>query len=162
MRFDEFWDDDDSPTSVATADQPLLPDGTHNGKIVVAEIKDLKFKQSDRNPEGKTLVVKVAVKGYQLVEDLIPVTMRGLIEAVCRAAGVESPRKGEDWDESVLKGQTASIETTLCQAPSGREYVRLKWLPGVKPLPKDKKAKAAPPKATPAPAFTEDADDIPF
>lgn len=164
--FGDFWpEDDQGETVTATGEQPMLPDGKHIGKIVVAEVKDLEFKQSDTNPSGKTFAVKVAVNGYQLVEDLIPITMRGVIQAVYRSAGIDPPTKGESFEAACarLRGQTAPIESTLATAKSGREYIRIKWLPGVKPLPPSARTetRAKPKAAKPAPV-DEAPDDIPF
>lgn len=162
--FGDFWNDDDGQTATATGEQPMLPDGKHVGKIVVAEVKDLLFKVSDRNPQGTTLAVKVAVNGYQLVEDLIPINMRGVVEAVYRSAGIEPPTKGESFVAACdrLKGQTAPIETTLASAKSGREYVRIKWLPGIKPLPAAMKAETRTRAKAAKVADTLPEDDIPF
>jgi hypothetical protein len=166
--FGDFWDDDTAAElgQTATAEQPMLPDGKHVGKIVVAEVKDLAFKTSDRNPKGTTLVVKVAVNGYQLVEDLIPIQMRGVIGSVCQAAGIDAPTKGESFEAFCgrLKGQTAPFESTLAQAKSGREYIRVKWLKGVPAaLPAAKAETRAKPKAAkPAKPADDAPDDIPF
>lgn len=162
--FGDFWTDDEGQGQAVTAtgEQPMLPDGKHVGKIVVAEVKNLAFKTSDRNPKGTTLAVKVAVNGYQLAEDLIPITMQGLVEAVYRSAGIDPPTKGESFESACdrLKGQTAPIETTLEVAKkSGRDYVRIKWLPGVKPLPASAKAET---RARKPRVETTDPDDIPF
>lgn len=163
--FGDFWSDDDQGETVtATGEQPMLPDGKHVGKIVVAEVKDLSFKSSDTNPKGTTFAVKLAVNGYQLVEDLVPIYMRGVIQAIYRSAGIDPPTKGESFEAACarLKGQTAPIESTLAVAQSGREYIRLKWLPGVKPLPASMKTETrAKPKAKPAPV-DQAPDDIPF
>lgn len=169
--FGDWWDDDQGgETATQTGEQPMLPDGKHVGKIVVAEVRDIAFKTSDRNPKGKTLSLKVAVNGYQLAEDLIPVQMKGVIGGVCLSAGIEAPTKGETFEAfcSRLKGQTAPIETTHVVAPSGREYIRVKWLPGVKPAPASRKAEtrgSTPPaakSAKPATPIDEAPDDIPF
>ena len=168
--FDDWWGDDAAaePGAVATGDRPMLPDGEHVGKIVVAEVKNLDFKVSDSNPTGKSLVVKIAVNGYQLAEDIVPVQLRGVIEAICRSAGIERPAKGETHAAFCerLRGQSAPVDATHVIAPSGREYVRLKWLPGVKPLPAALKAETrTAPKAKPAkaaPPADEFPDDIPF
>ena len=161
--FGDVWpDDDQAATATESGDQPMLPDGNHVAKIVVAEVKDLAFKVTDRNPKGTTFAVKAAVNGYQLVEDLIPIGMRGVIEAVYRSAGIDPPTKSESFESACnrLKGQTAPIESTLAAAKSGREYVRVKWLQGVKPLPAAMKKET---RAKPKPAPVDEApDDIPF
>jgi len=161
MRFDEWWGDDDTPVG----DYPKLPDGRHSGEIVVAEFRDLKFKVSDRNPIGKSLVVKVQVPKYERVETIVPVQYRGLIEAICRAARVATPVKGEDWDETTLIGQQVQIETVLGIGKTGREFVRVdQWHPAPEPLPEAvKKAPARTPAAkVEAAGQGGSADDIPF
>ena len=167
--FGDFWDDDleaQADTATATGDQPMLPDREHVGKIVVAEVKDLSFKVSDRNPTGRTLAVKVAVNGYQLVEDLVPIHMRGVIGAICRSAGIDPPAKSETFPAFCdrLKGKTAPIESALAVSAKGREYIRITWLKGVEPLPAHMKAekRTANPKAKPEPVVDQAPDDIPF
>ncbi len=163
--FGEWWEQEAETQQEATpaADLPMLPDGKHVGKIVVAEVKDLGFKVSERNPTGKSLVVKVAVHGYRLAEDIVPVQMRGIIEGICRSAGIHAPEKGEAFPAFCerLKGQTAPIETTQAAAASGREYVRVKWLAGTKPLPKEIEKRTTP-RPKPAAAVDLAPDDIPF
>lgn len=160
--FGDFWPEDlEADTATATGEQPFVPDGKHVGKIVVAEVKDLSFKVSDANKNGTTFVVKAAVNGYKLVEDLVPIQMRGIIQSIYRSAGIEPPTKGESFDAACdrLKGQTAPIETTLAVAKSGREYIRIKWLPGLKPLPASvqKETRVRKPRVE-----TNAPDDIPF
>jgi hypothetical protein len=160
--FGDWWEDQE-PEATPAGEQPLLADGKHNGRIVVAEVKDLAFKASDRNPAGKSLVVKVAVPGYAMAEDIVPVQFRGVIQAICRSVGQEPPAKGETFDDFTarLKGQSGPIESTLAVSGKGREYVRLKWLPGLPPAqePAEPKAKVKP-KAEPKPDLHP--DDIPF
>lgn len=166
MRFDDFWpaDDDDQP---AGEDLELIPDGRHKVLITRARVRDIPFKQSENNPQGTTLAVEVLLNGYQVAEDLIPVTFRGLIRAVCQAANVMPPRRGVDWEPSVLDGQHAQVEATRRIAKSGREYVTLKWIAlptsDFVDSPKVEKATASPgaPRRRPAAARTE-GDDIPF
>lgn len=166
--FGDFWDEDiegGDEAATATADEPMLPDGRHVGKITFAAVKDLSFKASDRNPTGKSLVVTLRVNGYQVVEDIVPIYMRGVIGAICRSAGIDPPAKGETFPAFCdrLKGQTAPIESALTIAKSGKEYVRITWLKGVEPLPAHMKAekRTAKPKAKPEPV-DEAPDDIPF
>lgn len=165
MRFDEWWDDEDGEPT-ATADLPKAPDGRHAGEIVEAKIKDLKFKVSDRNRAGTSLVVKVDLGKYQPVEAIVPVQYRGLIEAICRSARTPVPVRGEEWHADVLVGCQVQVDTVLGVAKSGNEYIRIdKWHAGPEPLPAAV-AKSAPAR-TPA-AKVEAAgqggspDDIPF
>lgn len=165
IRFDEFWDDDAGPATV-TDDLPKAPDGRHGGEIVEAKIKDLKFKESDRNRKGTSLVVTVDLGKYQPVEAIVPVQYRGLVEAICRAASIEVPAKSETWQPDVLVGRQVQIETVLGVAKSGNEYIRIeKWHPGPERLP----AAAAKPAPARTPAGKVEAagqggadDDIPF
>lgn len=164
MNFDDLWNWDDKPA--ATVDHghtQLLPDGTHTGDIVKAEFKNLKFKVTDTNPSGTCLSVIWEKPLFYPVESLVPADWRGLLEAICRAAGVEPPRRGEDWDEKVLVGRVATIDVVNVVAASGKEYQRVtKWHPGPKPLPEAVKKRPA--ARTQAQKVTQelDADDIPF
>ena len=163
INFDSWWDDADSPPP--TGNLTMCPDGRHTGEIVKAKVKDLKFKTSDRNPAGTSLVVEVEVAGHHPVEAIVPVQFRGLIEAICRAARVETPPRGEEWDEQQLVGQVVTIETVLGVGKTGNEFVRIeRWHASAAPLPKAVKAQPA---RTPS-AKVEAAgqggaiDDIPF
>ena len=153
MRFDEFWTDEDKPEAAATDQQPLPADGRHSGTIKAAEIRDVKFRQSDKNPTGTSLVVKVAIKGCRWVEDIIPVHCRGAIEAVCRAARVPTSSGPAD-----LLDAEVQVETTLAVSKKGTEYVRLKWIAG----PDGVAPKPAKPARKPAAVQTLAEDDIPF
>ncbi len=160
--FDAFWTDEAKQASPVD-DKPFVPDGKHVGKIVVAEVKDLQFKQRERNKAGTSLVVKVAINGYRLVEEIVPVQLRGIIEGICRSVGQEPPAKGESFAAFCgrLLGQSGPLETTYGVAASGREYVNVKWLEGIKPLPKEVEKRTAKPQPKAA-AVDLAPDDIPF
>lgn len=170
MNFDNWWDWDMDPREGGGQQQHTqkLPDGRHTGDIIKAEVRDLKFKQTDTNPTGTCLVVTWSKDGFYPVESIAPLNWRGLIEAICRAANVAAPQRGEDWDEASLVGRTATIDVELVVAPSGKEYSRVtKWHASPqKALPAEPKKRA--PARTPAAKahadFKEhaDADDIPF
>lgn len=154
MRFDELWTDDDKPEAAAAEQAPLPPDGRHSGTIKVAQIKDVPFKVSEKNPTGRCLVVKVAIKGCRLVEDIIPTQYRGAIEAVCRAARVATSAGPDDLVDAEVQ-----VETTLAVSQKGTEYCRIKWIhgpPGIAPKPAPAQAHK------PAAAKNLAADDIPF
>jgi hypothetical protein len=160
MRFDEFWTDDESQAA-GGADAPFPADKRHSATIIGAQVKNLSFKQSDRNPDGRCLVLTVSVAGCRPVEEIIPVNLRGAIEAVLRSARLHATA-----DVAELVDKHVSVETTLRVAQSsGREYCSLKWLPGSDPLPVEIR-KAAP--RTPARRAAETfkasgtEDDIPF
>lgn len=160
MRFDAGWDDDGSDYGSSL---PLVPEGTHTGEIVDAVSKRLPFFKNDRNKNGDGLVVFVDVRGYRTMECPIPVTFRGKIEAVARAAGVPVPVRGEDWDEKQLIGRTVTVETIQAVSGKGTQYARVeRWHESPsKPLPPERKPAARTPlqKADAASATT---DDIPF
>lgn len=167
MRFDEFWTDDPSIDPKPKADLPLLPDGEHAGEIVTAKVKDLKFKIKPDNQRGTSLVLEVEVTGYQVVEAIIPVTLRWLVESVCRSASINIPVRGEDWDPEQLVGRQVRIDTVYGITGAGKEYVRVeKWIKGPAPLPAAVATKS-PPARTPAAKVEAagqggEADDIPF
>lgn len=169
MRFDDWWTWDDEPgEGAANSHTQKLPDGRHTGDIVKAEVKDLKFKQTDDNPTGTCLVVSWSKQGFYPVESIAPLNWRGLIEAICRAAGVAPPQRGEDWDEASLVGRVATIDVENVVAKSGTEYQRVtKWHASPqKPVApaEPKKRPARTPAAKAHAEFKERAseDDIPF
>lgn len=164
MRFDEWFDEALQASTTSTAHLPLCPDGRHGGEIVKAGFANKSFKQSLANPEGTSLVLQVAVSGCQHVEAIIPKELRGLMEAVCRAAGVPPPQRGEDWDEKQLLGKQVQIETVLGMSAKGTEYVRItKWHKGPTQAPaKPPAARSQTAKAHKEFTAHADADDIPF
>lgn len=162
-KFGEWWNVDGDDGSAPAVDLPWCPDGENVAKITKAEMKDLKFKQEDRNPTGRSLVVTLEVTGFRPVEAIASVTWRGLIEAICRSASVHVPDPNEEWDEQQLVGQFCRVETVQGVSAKGREYVRVeKWIAGRDPLPKA--IAKAPPRARAAAAkpTSSDPDDIPF
>lgn len=161
MKFGDWWSEEDEAEPVGQL--PLCQDGRHTGTIKAAEIKDLKFKVSDRNPSGTSLVVKVDVPKHQAVEAIVPVQFRGLIEAVCRAARVPTPDPNEHWDVTQLVGQVVVIETVFGIGKTGREYVRVdKWHAGPDPLPAAKAPARTPAAKVAAAGQGGSSDDIPF
>lgn len=159
MNFDRWWMDEDG-NGTATEDLAMVPDGEHVAKIAKAAFKDLSFKKNDQNEHGTSLVVVLEVTGYRPLEAIIPAHFRGMVEAVCRAASVATPKPGEDWDESCLVGQFCRISTVQGVGKTGREYVRIdKWIQGREPLPE---AVAKAPRAKPSKPVSADPDDIPF
>jgi hypothetical protein len=170
VNFDQWWDfdDDGSRPAVDHGHTQKIPNGRHTGDIVSAEIKDFKFKVTDTNPTGTCLVVTWSKTGFYPVESICPLNWRGLIEAICRAAGVAPPQRGEDWDEKALVGRVATVDVENVVAPSGKEYQRVtKWHAGAsKQLPAEpvKRAAARTPAAKAHADFKEhsDADDVPF
>ena len=175
MNFDQWWNWDEEPRGAVVdhGHTQKLPDGRHTGDIVSAKIENKKFKVTDDNPTGTCLVVTWSKQGYYPAESIVPLNWRGLIEAICRAAGVAPPQRGQEWDEKALVGRVATIDVENVQAPSGKEYQRVtKWHASPqKPLPP---AEKAPPPVNRSPARTPaakahaefkehaDADDIPF
>jgi hypothetical protein len=167
VRFDDFWSDDQAMDPAPSGDLPMCPDGEHAGEIVKAKMKDLKFMVKPENPRGTSLVLEIEVGQYRPVEAIVPAQMRWLIESVCRAAGLNVPTKGEDWDCETLIGRQVRIETVYGLAKSGREYVRVeKWMKGPEPLPLPVAAKAAPARTSAAKVEAAgqggSPDDIPF
>ena len=169
MNFDTWWNWDEEPRQTDTSHTQRLPDGTHTGDIVHAEIKDLSFKVTDDNASGTSLVVRWSRHGYYPVEAIAPVTWRGMIEAICRAAGVAPPQRGQEWDERSLIGQVATIDIENAVSKAGKEFQKVtRWHASPrKPVaaePAKKRAPARTPAAKANAEFKEraDADDIPF
>jgi hypothetical protein len=163
VNFDQWWDADDSPAPAG--DLTMCPDGRHTGEITKALFKDLKFKVSDQNRAGTSLVLEVQIPGHYPVEAIIPAQYRGLVEAVCRAARVDAPARGEDWDETQLVGQVVTIDTVLGVGKTGKEFIRIdKWHSGPPTVPKAVKATPARTSAAKVEAAGQGGspDDIPF
>lgn len=159
MKFDEFWTDEPEAAAPDKEFGPWPADGRHSGTIKVAEIKDLPFKVSDKNKTGKSLVVKVAIKGCRWVETIVPVHMRGLVEEILRSARVASSAGPDD-----LRDAEVQVETTLgVSNKSGREFCNVKFLPGppgIAPT-RAERSVAPPSKSSTKPQPAAD-DDIPF
>lgn len=162
-----FGEKDGQPSD--SVEQPMPPDGRHTGEIVKSVVRDVKFKVSDDNPSGTSLCVDVAIGQYRLVESIVPLQMRGLIEAICRSARVHLPDKNtspRDLAKS-LEGKTVSLETVHGIGKTGREYVRVeKWIRGADPLPQEVASRPPAARSQSAKAHKEvtehDPDAIPF
>lgn len=167
MKFDAGWDDDGQ--AAGGAPLPLVPDGRHTGEIIKAQGKRLKFMETEKNPDGSSLVVTVDIARYEPLEVITPSNFRGKIEAIARSAGVPIPVRGQEWDEQQLVGRTVTVETALAVSKKGTEYVRVeRWLESPqKPMP-DAVSKRPPARSQTQKAhreFTSNApatDDIPF
>lgn len=171
MIFDEWWDFDADSARCDNTHTQKLQDGRHTGDITAAAIANSKYQVSDANPNGTCLVVTWSKPGFYPVEAKAPVHWRGMIEAICRAAGVAPPRKGEDWDERSLVGRVATVDIETKESKAGNEYQRItRWhASATKSLPPAPSEPAKrPPKRTPTAKahaeFQERAgeDDIPF
>lgn len=160
MKFDRWWVEEEDDFAPA-ADLPQVPDGEHVAAIKKAVFKDLAFKRTEQNVDGTSLVVELEVTGYRPLEAIIPANFRGMVESVCRAASVASPKRGEDWDEKCLVGKFCRISTVQGVGKTGREYVRIAtWIPGRAPLPEA--ITKAPPRAKASKLPQTPDDDIPF
>lgn len=176
MRWDEFMPEDDAPATASAGPLPILPASQpgkpHVGEIVKVMVvkKDFDWaKHAELNPQGKSLVLEVAVGNHKPVEATLPCHYTGKIAAMCRSARVHPPARGEDWDEQQLLGKTVIIETVTVISSRGTEYARVeKWIANAEPLPKaiaQAKPAARSQSAKAHQAFTANAtgdDDIPF
>ncbi len=122
---DEWFSDVDGNEN----ELPFLTDGKHVGMISKVCIEDLPYKVNDRNPNGRCLCVTIEKKGFKPATDQIPIKLTGIIQRVCRAAGIDGPSKGESFDAFCerLQGKSAPFESLFCVAQSGTKYVRLDW-----------------------------------
>ena len=162
MNWDVFQAEEiESPVAV---EQQFVPDGTHVAKITWSGIQTKDWAKGTGNPEGKVLTVKLEVSArYRPIWESIPCHHRGKVEQLCRSARVDPP--AGEWDEKVLKGQHATIDTLLALSKAGNEYVKIAaWKPGPDPLPKEiREAPARTPAAkvrAASPGIS--GDDIPF
>lgn len=168
MRWDEFLTVENAPAQQQGDALPMLPDDTHVAEITAAWIEpvDFDWAKSATNTEGKCLKLALEKNGFRQFEATVPCHFTGKVEAICRAARVDAPARGVDWDEKQLKGRVVAVETKQAVSQRGREYVRIeKWLPGPEQLPKAvRETPARKPAAKAAAAFKEqaNADDLPF
>jgi hypothetical protein len=170
VDFDEWWDWDGDQGVAGDSHTQKIPTGTHTGDVIEAFTKDLKYRATDKNPSGRCLVIKWSKQGFLPVEASAPIDWRGLIEAICAAAGLPSPQRGQPWDPSLLVGRVVTVDIDTVISAKGNEYQRVtKWHPSPqKPLPPARPAAKRAPARTPAAKahaeFTEhaDGDDIPF
>lgn len=162
----QTWDEflDDGPAAAAGGGAlPLLQDGTHIGTIEWAGYQDKTWAKSDRNQTGSCLTVKISFPGHREVWESIPRNQAARVQALCSAARVDPPKRGEPWDHTALKGAIVSVQTVLGISKAGNEYVRIeKFHPGPKTLPEE--VRKAPPRkpAASTPAWEKDSNDIPF
>lgn len=161
MNFDQWWTDDEGEV----ADKPPVGPGRQSGQIVRVKTKQLSFmSDTDKNPDGTSLVIGIDVSGHQELEAIVPAHWRTLVTAICRAARVAPPQRGEDWDEQQLVGQFVAIDCETGTSKTGREYTRVaRWHPQTEPLPPA--GKASTPRVQPdrrAKVTAADPDDIPF
>lgn len=158
--FDDFMD------ATATADAavlPILPEGTHIGTIAWVGYQNKDFAKCDANPAGRCLTVKIVFPKHREVWESIPKHQLARIAALCVAARVDPPKRGELFDHMAMKDSTVSIQTVLGISRAGREFVKVeKFNPGAAPLPKE--VRDAPPRkpAASKPAWEKDSEDIPF
>lgn len=158
------WDDfADAGATAATSVEQLCPDGIHVAEIQSAREATKEWFKSERNPHGKCLTVRMKVRdGIKHVYHDIPADRRGMLEALCGAAGVALTR-GE-WDEKQLEGRIVTIETALRVSKRGNEYVAVtQCTPGpelAKPEARARPARTQTQKADQASSAHH--DDIPF
>lgn len=123
MRVD--WAEDDDFPPQASAELPVLQDGTHTACINYVAIKQESWAESSLNPHGNTVLLGLDVAGHKRVWTNVAADARAKLQALCRSARVPSPAKGEDWDEQSLKGCYVNIDTVVKVGRNGRDFVRV-------------------------------------
>lgn len=162
IRFDEYWFDEETASS-ARPDRQLCPDGTHAGRITQVVVDNRDWAKGDANEHGACLVLTIDVgPDYRPLTDTLPCHWRSKVSAVCDAAGVPAPVKGEDWDETQLEGCVVTVDTQVSESKAGREFVKVvRWSAG---RTEPRSTTRAKPARTQAARFMEEISDgdIPF
>jgi len=125
MIFDEFmW-----PESAGEC----LPAGTRMATIQSAQEtcnSSAAKRFGDANPEGVHLSIRLAAEANgkrYFVDTDAPAHWRGLIEAICDAAGVDRPIRDEDWDCGELVGRRVLITTDIYTGRDGDKAQVKRW-----------------------------------
>lgn len=180
IQWDQFPEDMDVSGAAPQAREPLT-EGIHTGTIENVSIQE-GWRVSDDNPTGDCLSIWLDCEeggARKRVFVTVPITNLRRIAVIAKACGVEPPQRGQaDWDETVLHGRTATVETSRYQVANGpkagewRASVKRWILPEAKPAPQPaaplEATRQPPPKAPPAMKMNRNAgkgattDEIPF
>ena len=162
MRFD-MTQDDNAPAPVETADRPLVPPGTHVLTIVHAEEGPNAYKQSDENPEGLCLKLRLGTDGgHKFIFDDIPQHLAWRARQFAAALAIVPAGDALDLVPDELVGQKVTVEITHYTSKVGKvSAVVKKYVPAVAT---PKAARAASPTAATRRAVMASVpdDEIPF
>ncbi|NBW21958.1 MAG: hypothetical protein EBR82_79800 [Caulobacteraceae bacterium] len=161
MRFDMTQDDTQAPAE--TADRPLVPPGTHVLTIVHAEEGPNSYKQSDENPDGLCLKLRLGTDGgHKFIFDDIPQHLAWRAKQFAAALAIVPAGDALDLEPSELVGQKVTVEITHYTSKAGKvsavvkRYVPATAAPKAASKPAAKRSNLAAVRA----AFPD--DDIPF
>jgi hypothetical protein len=176
INWDQFPDDFDVDAVAAPQAREPLSEGIHSGKIENVSVQQ-GWRVTDDNPSGDCLSIWLDCQegGHRKrVFVTVPITNIQRIAVIAKACGVEPPKRGQsDWDETVLHGRTATVETSRYQVANGpkagewRASVKRWVLPDAKPA-RPAATRQPPPKAPPPIKLNRNAskgaqaDEIPF
>ena len=162
MRFD-MTQDDNAPAPVETADRPLVPVGTHVLTIVHAEEGPNPYKQSDENPEGLCLKLRLGTDGgHKFIFDDIPQHLAWRAKQFAAALAIVPAGDALDLVPDELVGQKVTVEITHYTSKAGKvsavvkRYVPATATPKAASKPVEKRSNLAAVQV----AFPD--DDIPF
>ena len=161
MRFD-MTQDDTAPAPVETAERPLVPVGMHVLTIVHAEEGPNPYKQSDENPEGLCLKLRLGTDGgHRFVFDDIPQHLAWRAKQFAAALAIVPAGEALDLVPDDLVGQKVTVEITHYTSKVGKVSAVVKRYVAATAAPQaaSKPAKRSNLAAVQA-AFPD--DDIPF
>lgn len=177
IEWDRFPDDVDFAAAATAQAREPLTEGIHTGTIENVSVQS-GWRVTDDNPSGDCLSIWLDCEeagARKRVFVTVPVTNIPRIAVIAKACGVEPPKRGQaDWDETVLHGRKATVETSRYQVGQGpkagewRASVKRWILPDAKPAPQPEATRQPPPKAPPAIKVNRKAntggqtDEIPF
>jgi len=161
MRFD-MTQDDNAPAPVETVDRPLVPPGTHVLTIVHAEEGPNAYKQSDENPEGLCLKLRLGTDGgHKFIFDDIPQHLAWRARQFAAALAIVPAGDALDLVADGLAGQKVTVEVVHYTSKAGKVSAVVKrYLPAT--------ATPAAPASTPRRTAAQKIvaalpdDDIPF
>ena len=158
MRFN--MTQEDAPAPVETAERPLVPPGTHVLTIVHADEGPNAYKQSDENPEGLCLKLRLGTDGgHRFVFDDIPQHLAWRAKQFAAALAIVPAGEALDLEPSELVGQKVTVEIAHYTSKIGKVSAVVKRYVPATTAPKAK-SKPATKSATVPPTFPD--DEIPF
>ena len=107
---------------VAKVRTPLSA-GYHLGHVEKVEVKE-GWRPSDKNKSGDCLSIWIDVIDHDAdrkrIFETVPTNLLWKIAEICKCAGVEGPKRGENWDENRLQGAKLYIETDTYIVQTGK------------------------------------------
>jgi hypothetical protein len=162
MRFD-MTQDDNAPAPVETVDRPLVPPGTHVLTIVHAEEGPNAYKQSDENPEGLCLKLRLGTDGgHKFIFDDIPQHLAWRARQFAAALAIVPAGDALDLVADELAGQKVTVEVVHYTSKVGKVSAVVKKYVAATQTPKAARATSPTAATRRAVLASTPDDDIPF